>query len=274
MEITGHLRKMKVQATEPVSYALVLDDTETALNEHIGKNISLTHTGKIQCIHCGRATKKSFSQGYCYPCFRSLPQCDMCIMSPERCHYHEGTCRDASWGETHCMQPHHVYLANSSGVKVGITREKTISTRWIDQGAVAGMPIAKVASRQMAGFLEVALKKHITDKTQWQRMLKGDVPDVDLATHWQELKPLVADEVMDLQRAHGDDAVEMLTDQTAQALNFPLAEPPTKVKSLNMDKTPEITGILHGIKGQYLVFEHGVINVRKYTGYEVTFAVT
>ncbi|HPY40033.1 MAG TPA: DUF2797 domain-containing protein, partial [Thiolinea sp.] len=170
----GILRKMHTKLAEPVEYQLVLNQTEIALAPLLGKALSLSHTGNIYCIHCGRHTKKSFNQGYCYTCFMKLAQCDTCIIKPELCHYAAGTCREPQWGEQHCMQPHFVYLANSSALKIGITRQGQIPTRWIDQGAVAALPILKVQSRYLSGLMEVAFKDHVADKTNWQQMLKSE----------------------------------------------------------------------------------------------------
>jgi hypothetical protein len=152
----GLLNKMYARLESTVQYELPLSDQRIALNPLLGKVIKLTFTGNIRCVHCNRTIKKSFNQGYCYPCFISLAQCDMCIMKPETCHYEAGTCREPSWGEEFCFKPHIVYLANSSGIKVGITRQTQIPTRWIDQGAVQALPIFKVQSRYMAGLIEIA----------------------------------------------------------------------------------------------------------------------
>jgi hypothetical protein len=45
---------------------------------------------------------------------------------------------------------------------------------------------------------------------------------------------------------------------------------PTKVVSLNFDKTPVISGVLEGIKGQYLLLDVGVLNIRKFSSYNLT----
>ncbi|MBT7529595.1 MAG: DUF2797 domain-containing protein, partial [Gammaproteobacteria bacterium] len=158
----------------PVQYSLRLNDEAYPLNEYIGQKVTLKHLGTIECLECGRASKKSFSQGYCYPCFKKLAQCDLCIVSPERCHFDQGTCRDADFAANFCMQPHIVYLANSSGIKVGITRPENLPTRWIDQGAVQALPVMSVMTRQQSGFVEVAFKKLVSDKTHWQKMLRGE----------------------------------------------------------------------------------------------------
>ncbi len=269
MTLSGNLRKMHAELGDTVQYSLVLDDQLIGLNPAIGHTLTLRHTGDINCIHCGRKTKKSFNQGFCYPCFRKLAQCDSCIVSPEKCHYDEGTCREPEWGEQHCLQPHYVYLANSSGVKVGITRGTQIPTRWIDQGATAAMPVFKVANRKLSGLVEVAFKDHVADKTSWQKMLKGIAEDADLAARRDAILPEVQETLAQLRAEHGDDTVELLTEAETVNISFPVETYPSKVKSFNFDKTPEVSGVLQGIKGQYLIFDTGVINIRKFGGYKV-----
>ncbi|TXH75927.1 MAG: DUF2797 domain-containing protein [Thiothrix sp.] len=260
---------MHTTLAEPVEYRLVLNDSELPLAPYLGKYLALTYTGNIYCIHCGRATKKSFNQGYCYPCFMRLAQCDTCIVKPELCHYAAGTCREPQWGEQHCMQAHFVYLANSSTLKVGITRQGQIPTHWIDQRAVAALPILKVQSRYLSGLMEVAFKDHVADKTNWQQMLKGEAVPIDLAAERDRLFSEVQDALKDLRYRFGDDAVEVLPDAAVVNIHYPVLNYPTKVKSLSFDKEPQVAGVLQGIKGQYLMFDTGVINIRKFGGYEV-----
>ena len=267
----GNVRKMVTKADSPVTYSLPIGGEEIALNPLLGKTLRLTFSGAIHCVACGRKTKKSFNQGYCYPCFQSLAQCDSCIMKPELCHYDQGTCREPEWGETHCMQPHFVYLANSSDMKVGITRGTQIPTRWMDQGAVQALPMFQVQSRYQAGLLEVMFKQHIADRTNWQRMLKGDPESADLAAKRDELVGLCSDQLNEQKKVVGENALNLLEDEDARSFTYPVLEYPTKVKSLNFDKTPEVEGTLMGIKGQYLIFDIGVLNVRKFGGYEVRF---
>ncbi|MGR9101083.1 MAG: DUF2797 domain-containing protein, partial [Gammaproteobacteria bacterium] len=223
--------------------------------------------------HCGRKIKKSFNQGYCYPCFTTLAQCDICIVKPEQCHYHKGTCREPEWGESHCMQQHFVYLATSSGVKVGITRHTQIPTRWIDQGAVEALPILKVASRYISGLAEIAIARHVNDKTGWQRMLKNHVDVIDLTAKRDELFEICRDELKEIEDRFGEGGLTRLPDEKPVKIVYPVLKYPDKVKSFNLDKTPLIEGVLLGIKGQYLIFDSGVINIRKYAGYEVIFEV-
>ncbi|WP_413231706.1 DUF2797 domain-containing protein [Marinobacter sp.] len=263
---------MPAEPGQPIDYTLKVGDTRLPLNDLIGHPIRIDFEGVIRCIHCDRKTKKSFGQGYCYPCFRKLAACDSCIVSPEKCHYHEGTCREPEWGETHCMIEHVVYLANSSGLKVGITRASQIPTRWIDQGAVEAVPMVRVATRQLAGFVEVICKQHVADRTNWRAMLKGDVPDVDLVAERDRLLDAIRRELDELRKAHGESAIREV-DESGLSLSYPVEVWPDKVKSHNLDKTPTVSGVLQGIKGQYLMLDTGVINIRKFTAYEVRFQV-
>jgi hypothetical protein len=271
-EISGNLRKMHSQLAEKVDYTLPVGEEKLPLNERLGQTLTLQFSGKINCTHCGRKSSKSFNQGYCYPCFKRLAQCDSCIVSPEKCHFVAGTCREPEWGEAHCNIDHIVYLANSSAPKIGITRETQVPTRWIDQGAVQALPIARVATRQLSGLFEVAAKDHIADKTNWRAMLKGSPEVADLAAIRGQLFDALAEPIDALQQEHGLNAVQLLDAADEQSINYPVLEYPQKITSLNAEKTPEISGTLMGIKGQYLIFDTGVINIRKYTGYEVTVA--
>ena len=272
----GQLRKMharlELDRSTPVQYELPLSDHLVALNPLLGKSIKLVYTGKIFCLHCNRSIKKSFNQGYCYPCFTSLAQCDMCIMKPETCHYAAGTCREPSWGEEFCFQPHVVYLANSSGIKVGITRQTQIPTRWIDQGAVQALPIFKVQSRYISGLVEIAIARHVSDKTSWQQMLKSKAEPIDLIAKRDELIAVCDAELAEITQRFGQQAIEFLADESVVDIHFPVDSYPVKVKSFNLDKNAEVSGVLRGIKGQYLLLDTGVINIRKFAGYEVEFS--
>jgi len=239
------------------------------LNPLIGKKITLHFSGNIACKHCGKRTKKSYSQGYCYPCMAKLAQCDLCIMKPETCHFHLGTCKEPEWGQQHCMVDHYVYLANSSGLKVGITRHTQLPTRWIDQGASQALPIFKVRTRLQSGLVETALAEFISDKTNWRAMLKGVPEQIDLKAKAQELMPSINDKLAQLRLEFGNDAITEL-DEGIQNINYPVQEYLTKISSFNFDKTPIVSGLLLGIKGQYLIFEQGVINMRKFSSYQVS----
>ena len=268
----GSLKKMRTQlVNRGAQYQLPIGDEFVDLNALIGQPIRFKYTGRITCIECNKSTKKSFNQGFCYPCFIKLAQCDMCIMKPETCHYAAGTCREPKWGEEFCFQPHYIYLANSSGIKVGITRHTQVPTRWIDQGAVQALPIYKVSSRKLSGLIEVIFAKHISDKTSWQQMLKGQAEAIDLISKRDELIQLCQNDIDVLRQSDQAADIALLTEETVVTINYPVDHYPIKVKSFNMDKDPEVAGVLQGIKGQYLLLDTGVINIRKYTGYEIDF---
>ena len=259
--VSGRLEKMKSEPSQPVAYRLPVGESEVPVNPLLGKKAVLEYLGKIECLGCGRETKKSFNQGYCFPCFQSLARCDMCILKPELCHFHRGTCREPDWGEQHCMIPHLVYLSKTSGLKVGITREHQKMTRWIDQGAVEAVPIARVKSRYHSGLAESAYKARVADKTNWRKMLKGETGEQDLLSFREQLAAQWPEGV----EAEWPDKIEV------HAFEYPVLEYPSKITSHNLDKNPRLEGTLAGIKGQYLLFDTGVINIRKYGGYRVRF---
>lgn len=274
MSITfqGHLHKMVTslnKVPEPrVAYQLTLGEQQIDMNAMIGKVIRLEHLGQINCSHCGKATKKSYSQGFCYPCMQKLPQCDLCIMSPERCHYDAGTCRDSKWGDQFCMQPHVVYLANSSALKVGITRINQMPTRWLDQGASQALPIMQVATRKLSGQVETVLKDFVADKTNWRTLLKGDAEPMDLLAERDRLKQEAAMPLVKL-LASLSPADYTWLDYQPLDIRYPVQDYPAKIASHNLDKDPVLEDTLIGIKGQYLIFANSVINIRKYSSYLV-----
>lgn len=258
----GNILKMHTALEDGVvKYQLPLSGNLIDMSALIGESIKMEFDGVINCIDCGRKTKKSFSQGFCYPCFQDSPLNSPCIIKPELCEGHLGKGRDVEWEQKHHVQPHYVYLALSSDIKVGITRDTQIPTRWLDQGARKAIIIAETPHRQLCGQIEVALKGHVADKTHWQKMLKGVIDnDYDLV---QEKQRLLAELPEDLkQYAFPDDKV--------YDINYPVEEYPAKVKSMSFDKIPVIEGVLTGIKGQYLYFDNtNVINMRKHSGYYI-----
>jgi len=258
----GPIRKLAASGTDPVDYVLPIGDEKLPLAPFLGRTLRLDFEGEILCLHCARVTRKSFGQGYCFPCYRKLARCDGCIVKPELCHYATGTCREPAWGEAHCLIPHFVYLANSSALKVGITRAHLATTRWIDQGAVQALPVLRVATRLESGLAEVALKVHVSDRTDWRAMLRGEPEPVDLEG--------ARDALLDRIAASGlGRPGERLPEARPVRIRFPVLEYPRALISLNLEKSPRVEGTLLGIKGQYLIFDTGVLNVRKYAGYQI-----
>ncbi len=264
MTYEGVLTKMQTEFSNPIQYYLVFESSFLSLNQLLGKSLEINFLG-YQCLNCGKK-KKIFRQGFCYDCFMSSASAGDWIMKPELSTAHlDIEDRDLVYEKQVQLQPHIVYLALSSEVKVGVTRETQVPTRWIDQGAIEAIPIVEVPNRYLAGITEVALKSHYADKTNWQKMLKNEVPTVDLLKEKASLQHLIPKEAQDYFYAEKEDLWK---------IQYPVLAYPTKVSSLNLDKSPNYAGKLMGIKGQYLLFEDGtVFNVRTYEGYVVKIEV-
>ena len=259
MQYQGVLTKMQTEYQNPVQYYLVFEDSFIHFNQLLGQNIAINFVG-YQCLECGKK-KKIFRQGFCYDCFMISASAGDWIMKPELSTAHlDIEDRDLDYEKKVQLQPHIVYLALSSEVKVGVTRLTQIPTRWIDQGAVQAIPIVEVPNRYLAGITEVALKNHFSDKTNWQKMLKNEYLQMDLIAERNKVFDWLPTEVKDY----------FPKEEKIIQLEFPVLQYPKKVTSLNLDKTPNFSGTLTGIKGQYLLFEDGtVFNVRTYEGYVV-----
>jgi len=262
---TGILKKMGFDyengaTTIAPRYHLDLNEEKIGMNDLIGQIIHLFHTGKIICSSCGKTTKKSYGQGYCYPCFISVPQTEECVLKPELCRAHEGIARDMVFAKENCLVDQYVYLALSGGLKVGVTRYHQIPTRWVDQGAVFAIKVAITPNRYNAGLVEVELKKTFADKTNWRKMLMGN----------DELEDLVANKRKAIETIIGKGFQFSVADDSVYTINYPVKDFPLKVNSISFDKQAEIIGTLLGIKGQYLIFDGGrVLNIRTHNGYEV-----
>ncbi|NND63372.1 MAG: DUF2797 domain-containing protein [Flavobacteriaceae bacterium] len=263
MKYQGVLTKMQTENNQPIQYYLVFESDFLHMNQLLDKKISIDFVG-YQCLNCG-LNKKIFRQGFCYDCFYEIPQAADWIMRPELSTAHLGKeDRDLEYEKKVQLQPHIVYLANSSNVKVGVTRKSQVPTRWIDQGAHEAIEIVEVPNRYLAGVTEVALKDHVSDKTNWRNMLKNDVKDEDLVEWRERLKDFIPSEATEY----------FIESNTETHLEFPVIQYPTKPKSLNLEKTPSFQGTLKGIKGQYLIFEDDtVFNVRSNEGYKVDISV-
>ncbi|MEZ5560395.1 MAG: DUF2797 domain-containing protein [Pseudomonadales bacterium] len=272
--LEGYLERMAVapgDAAAPASYQLVLharpgpgtgavDATMLALDGLLGAPLAIEFLGDIACCYCGRRTRKSFGQGYCYPCFQRLARCDLCVVSPDRCHYAAGTCREPEWGVSFCMQPHLVYLANSAGAKVGLTRRGQELGRWLDQGATQGLVILEAPTRQLAGLAEVALARHLSDRTDWRALVRGDAPPLDLAA----LRDRLRGAALELPTE-----VRWLEQSIAHTLRYPLLRYGTAFARWRLERQTRVEGTLLGIKGQFLLFDRGVLNIRQHRAYRV-----
>ena len=259
MKYSGVLKKMTTENTSPVQYYLDMGDDFLNINQLINKSIEISFK-EYQCLSCGE-NKKIFRQGFCYDCFYKMPQAGEWIMKPELSKAHLGIeDRDLAYEKEMQLKPHIVYLANSSNVKVGVTRKAQIPTRWIDQGAHEAIEIVEAPNRYLAGITEIALKEYVSDKTNWRKMLTNSVVDLDLKEEREKLAQYIPEEAKQY----------YLENNKETEIDFPVEQYPTKIKSLNLDRTPNYSGTLKGIKGQYLIFEDGtVFNVRNWEGYVV-----
>lgn len=266
--LIGNIQKLISKYSEPVAYSLPLSNTEVHLNPFIEKTISLKFLGEISCIQCERKINKTFQQGYCYPCYQKLMDCNLCIIHPERCSYPDKDCPN-DWAHHHCSQPHVVYIAHSSDLKVGITRKSNVPTRWIDQGAIQAIPFIAVNNRRDAGRVEVFLKQFIKDKTNWRQMLTKSELNLDIQTKKNELVQMVSEYMTQHNQQNPENPIEFIQESPTN-IRYPIVKLPTKLISLKLEEKP-INATLLGIKGQYLIFDTGVINIRKYGGYKVEF---
>jgi hypothetical protein len=249
---------MKTEGISPVSYFMPVGNNSIYMNELIGEKIKITFKYQINCINCSAKTKKSFHQGYCYSCFLTLPQTDEGVLHPEKDMSHLGISRNIEWAKNHSLIPHYVYLAVTGNIKVGVTRYDQVPYRWIDQGAINAIKLAKTPYRNLAGLIEVELTKHISDKTSWNKMLKTNHSDINLISLKKELINLLPNEFKTFETY----------DDTVTAISYPFNHNIEKFKLINLETQPEIESKLVGIKGQYLIFENGdIINIRKHNGY-------
>ncbi len=263
MNYEGVLTKMQTENGSPIQYYLVFENDFLHINQLLDKKVSINFL-RYQCLNCS-LQKKIYRQGYCYDCFFLIPQAADWVINPEKSKAHLNIAeRDLEFEKRAQLQPHVVYLANSSSIKVGVTRKTQIPTRWIDQGAHEAIEIVEVPNRYLAGITEVALKSHLSDKTNWRTMLKNDIKDENLVDWRNKLKQFIPAE-----------AAEYYLENNAETnLQFPVLKYPERPKPLNLEKSPFYEGILKGIKGQYLLFEDDtVFNVRGNEGYVVSITI-
>ncbi len=259
MQLEGNIRKMRTELANPIKYSLPIGENLLEMNDLIGKEISMKFDGQINCVSCGKQTKTSFGQGYCYNCLQTAPETSESVLRPELSKSQFGIARDMEWAEKHDLIDHVVYLAVTTEIKVGVTRIHQVPTRWIDQGASAAIKLVTTPNRHIAGIIEVFLKKHFTDKTNWRAMLMCETA---LVCNLLDEKAKVIELLPAELRKYAE------PDNSIVDIHYPVHQYPDKIKSINFDKMPIIRGTLSGIKGQYLIFEdHTVLNMRRHNGY-------
>ena len=261
--IAGPLHKLDAVHASPIGYSLHVGEEHLPLNKRIGAGLRVAFAGKQECRHCGEVTDRGFGGGYCYRCFKRLARCDLCIVSPARCHHHLGTCREPDWGEANCMVPHTVYLADSGGLKVGLTRHADGVPRWIEQGARAGVVIARAPTRRVAGELEAAIAEVVADKSDWRRQVLG-----------HSVVESLADEARRIGRLVGEEAAKRLgaTWEVGDPVTFhyPIKRPLRRPVRLKLRRDSPIEGRLIGIVGSFVLFDYGAWNVAEDIGTHIT----
>jgi hypothetical protein len=263
MKYSGNLEKMKgILENRDVSYTLHLGNEDIDMNALLDKKIKVVFNNKINCIICGKETRKSYGQGFCYQCFTTAPEADECVLHPDRCRAHLGISRDPQWSENHCLQPHIVYLAQSGGLKVGVTRLSQVPVRWIDQGATSAIKVCETPNRHIAGVIESFLMKYYADKTNWKKMITNEsLPDINLPAEKRNAADKLPVELK--QYVFSDD------DQVF-GVNYPVLVWPENPIQFNFDKNLVVEGVLKGVRGQYLLFDNqNVLNIRRFSGYHV-----
>lgn len=257
------IRKMDTSLNGVVEYAFNIHDQKFLMNDLIDSRIKISWKGKVVC-QCGRLMNKFYRSGFCYTCYWESPQASQSIFKPELCTAHLNIEeRDLVWEKKFQIAPHYVYIANSSGIKVGITRKTQGVTRWMDQGASQAIILAEVPNRRFSGDIEVALKEHVSDKTNWRKMLSAEPENVDMLEIKNQLSSFIPNELKKF----------ISNDNFITQIKYPVSKYPQKIKSLKLEKAQEINAILKGIKGQYLIFENNeVFNVRSHEGFLVDFS--
>jgi hypothetical protein len=166
------------------------------------------------------------------------------------------------------MYPHLVYLANSAGLKIGITRDGNLPGRWIEQGATQGVVVMRTRTRHQAGCVEAALKRFVADRTDSRALLRGDARELDLVSEWQMLRDATRTSLARAVAPFGGDVVEEVA-LAPSTFRYPIDAYPEEQPRLRLEPTRPVSGRLLGAKGSYLLFDTGVFNVREHTSYHV-----
>ncbi len=253
------VRKMILSVSQPAVRAwMPLGRHLVDVNALIGKPLRLSWPGMAECQSCGGIFSELHAQGFCKKCFFDSPLAGASIVRPELSTAHLGKAdRDLEFERAYQLQPHTVYLADSGGIKVGVTRTRQQVTRWLDQGATRAKVLAITENRYEAGLIEVALKAHFSDKTDWRKMLAGLSFDAEFSAA--------------VDRALGAIPAELqrfaVTDGLEHRAHWSLA-PGFSAKSVKLSQPGDVLeGVLAGQRGQYLGFADGrALNVRSHEG--------
>ena len=257
----GVLHGLDGQPGDPVRYALEIGDAVLPVEDWLERELRFETNGSTTCSACGRDTEKRYGGGYCYRCFTTLARCDLCVVSPDRCHFDAGTCREPAWGEAFCMGPHFVYLANSGGAKVGITRPGNVPGRFIDQGASEAIVVMTTQTRMQAGCVEKALGRYLREQTDWRALVAGVDAPVDLTAELARVRRLAHDALTALD-ARFPGALAWHETPERFVFRYPVVRYDAPARQMKLAPGHAVGGRLLGARGGYLLFEQGVLNVR------------
>jgi len=288
--VNGHFAGFKThcettQAGLEVVYFADIGGVEVCLNEFLEFGFTISYTGVAHCRHCSVYLRKTYAGGYCFDCFSTLARCDLCVVSPDRCHFHLGTCREPSWGEDFCMQPHVVYLANTSGPKVGITRAGREHKRWMDQGASSALRFAQTPTRRAAGMLEAYLKRYVSDRTDWRSLVTGSCKTIDLTELRRQLMSSTSESLERVRQGQVEaltqgflpvqesNEIRLLKDAHSTLIRYPVKANSPAVRLKLSASNIEFRGNLTGIVGQYLLFPSGVFSLSELVSIGVNFTI-
>ena len=257
MHFQGVVKKMVTELDTPVNYFIEFEDNFIHLNQFIEKSFKFKCIG-YSCLSCSDSVN-IYRQGFCKSCFFESPLAADWIMRPElsKAHLNIGD-RDLDYEKKIQLQPHIVYLSNTGRIKVGVTRKSQIPYRWIDQGAHEAVELLQTPNRFLAGEAEVALKKYMSDKTNWRSMLKNERDSSNIKSSKDQAKNFLPSNLLH----YFNDASNVVS------IDFPVMEFPDNPKSIKLNKDLVFSGTLKGVKGQYLIFENNqVLNYRAHEGH-------
>ena len=257
MHFEGVVRKMTTEYSSVINYFIEFENSYIHLNQFLERSFTIECIG-YSCLSCS-SKDEIFRQGFCKRCFFESPLAGDWIIRPELSKAHLNIAdRDLDYEKKIQLQPHIVYLSNTGSVKVGITRKSQLPHRWIDQGAHEAIEIIETPNRFLAGTAEVALKKYMSDKTNWRKMLKNERDNVNLSSVKEQAKTYIPSNLVHY------------FNENSQVFNidFPVKKFPSKPNSIKLKKNSKFSGKLLGVKGQYLIFDQDkVINYRGHEGH-------
>jgi hypothetical protein len=267
----SHIPLLLTQLNKENQVEYYIKENNFFFNSIIGRKVTILLRGLGKCAHCKKPLKNRMYDAYCRACFYALPYLDFCMLRPEKCHLHLGTCRDSVWGKENCFSPHYLYISYTSDFKVGVTRCSVALRRWITQGAIYALPLVVAPSRKIAGMLEDYLKKFEKHTTNWRNMLR--MPNnAPLMQTFDSKRSKINLHLQELLTQSEYTGVELVNYSKIQ-ISYPYLYLLEKIKTVNLLNLKQFSDVLIGIKGQYLIFDTAVLNLSSHWGLEVDFII-